>query len=340
MIGGDIKSLKNPLSPKSILSMISEYDIFMYYMPYRDWSLGRKTKSPFRKDNDPSFVIYRRQDDVLYFIDFGDSSIRGDCFEFVQTMFNVDYHTALTIIDKDFGLGISTKTTSDSPNYKKIVSSYSQPEETEKKYSHIQVVTRKFTNEELEYWNQYHQDISDLRENNIYSVKKLYLNRQLIPLKDTELRFGYFYEGKWKIYKPYGTKETKWIPNNVPITAMDGRNNISDCDTAIITKSKKDYMVLKKIYPYVCAVQNEGWACFSEENVNHLKQNSKRQILSFDSDDPGIKASKIVTEMFGFEYCNVPRYYLQEEIKDWSDLAKKYGMQIIEHYLKQKFIIP
>jgi hypothetical protein len=201
------------------------------------------------------------------------------------------------------------------------------------------VIARKFTNEELEYWNQYHQDIEDLKQNNVYSIKKLYLNRRAVHLKETELRFGYFYDGHWKIYRPFN-KDFKWFPNNVPISAMDGKDNLDKTKMAFINKSKKDYMVMKKIYPHSCAVQNEGVACFSEDNIDFLKHNSSSQILSFDSDVPGVKNSKMVTEMFNFDYCNVPRYYLQEGIKDWADLAKKYGMQIIEHYLKQKFIIP
>jgi hypothetical protein len=31
---------------------------------------------------------------------------------------------------------------------------------------------------------------------------------------------------------------------------------------ALVTKSKKDKMVIMKVYPHVCAVQAEGMACF------------------------------------------------------------------------------
>jgi hypothetical protein len=41
------------------------------------------------------------------------------------------------------------------------------------------------------------------------------------------------------------------MPNNVPLDTLEGKENIIDCDTAIITKSKKDLMVLKKVYPCV-----------------------------------------------------------------------------------------
>lgn len=325
------------LTPETILEKISAYDIFRFYMPNKQWKLNSATNSPFRKDNHPSFIIGNKYG-CIYFVDFADSDYRGDCFTFVKKLYNIaKMDDVLKMIDRDFGLGISSNV--NVGQYKKIVNEYKQPVEIEKKYSFIQVKVRKFTKEELAYWNTYHQDIEDLRRENIYSIDKVYFNRQIFPLKETELRFGYFYDGHWKIYRPFAEPSQKWMPNNVPITAMDGKQDIINSDTAFINKSKKDYMVIKKLYPYTCAVQNEGIACFSEENVNYLKENSKRQVLSFDSDASGVKNSLKITKLFGFEYCNTPRSYLSDGIKDWADLAKDYGMNTVEKILKKKGII-
>lgn len=322
---------------RDVLSKISEYDIFMFYMPHKNWKLNIPTFSPFRKEQNPSFVIGDKLGKVQ-FVDFTDTSKKGGCFDFVQILYGIDtLQEVLQLIDKDFGLGLSGKTNIN--KYKRIVSTYEQPEVVEKKHTLIQVVTRKFTNEELEYWNQYHQDESDLKANNIYSVKKVYLNKSSFFLKDTDLRFGYFYNGHWKIYRPYGDKKSKWVPNNVPITAMDGLEDIKNCDVALINKSKKDYMVMKKLFPTSCAVQNEGGACFSVENMEYIKANSNTQYLSFDSDEVGVANSQQITKLHGFNYINVPRKYLVEGIKDWADLAKTHGMQTIENYLKQKNLI-
>jgi hypothetical protein len=241
------------------------------------------------------------------------------------------------MIDKDFGLGFLPGTSTE--RYKSIQKEYKQPEDLGKRYSLIQVVTRKFTQEELAYWNQYYQSLDDLRANNVYSIKEMFLNRKRFPLKETDLRFGYLYDGHWKIYRPFGDKKSKWVPNNVPITAMDGRDDITNCSVAFINKSKKDYMVMKKVFPCCCAVQNEGVACFSDGNVEYLKANSDRQILSFDADEVGVKNSQMITKLFDFEYANVPRKYLSEGIKDWADLAKEHGIQAIEDYLKQKQLL-
>ena len=324
------------LTPDAILEKISEYDIYKMYMPHQNWKINVVTYSPFRNEKHPSFIIGYRGG-ALRFIDFGDSSKKGGCFDFIIMLFNIPLREALMMIDRDFDLGIMNA--SSTKNYERIISDYAQPTATSKREFFIQVKTRNFTHEELAYWNGYYQDIDDLRANNVYSIDTVFLNKQKFPIKDTELRFGYLYEGHWKIYRPFADKKNKWMPNNVPITMMDGLQDIKDCDVAFINKSKKDYMVMKKVFPCCCAVQNEGMGCFSEENVEYIKENSETQILSFDSDETGVKNSQMITEKFGFEYCNVPRIYLDEGIKDWADLARIHGLKTIEKYLTQRELI-
>lgn len=331
-----ISGKKKPiLNQDAIFKRITAYDIFKFYMP-TPWKPNEVCISPFRHDKHPSFMIGNKNG-VLAFIDFGDTSFKGDCLTFVKMLHGLrNMDEILKKIDTDFKLGISSGKFS--TEYKMITSSYKQPEDLGKRYSMIQVVTRNFTKEELAYWNEYHQDIEDLRREHIFSISKLYFNRKLYSLGN-DLRFGYFYEGHWKLYRPFGSRKTKWAPNNVPITAMDGKNAIKDCDVAFINKSKKDYMVMKKVYPWSCAVQNEGIACFDEDNLNFLRANSNTQVLSFDSDVVGVKNSQQITQLFGFGYCNVPRKYLTEDIKDWAALGKVHGLKVIEDCLKEKKLL-
>jgi len=327
---------KVELNKEAILNRISEYDIFKMYMPNK-WKINDVCLSPFRAEKNPSFMIGNRNG-FLSFIDFGATQYKGDCFEFVQMYFNLkNIDEILKKIDTDFKLGISSGTFS--TEYKMIVSNYKQPEEIGKRYSLIQVITRPFTLEELAYWNEYHQDISDLRNEKIYSLSKVYLNRKLFSLKNTDLRFGYFYEGQWKVYRPFVSKKIKWVPNNVPITVMDGLKNLVKDKDAFVCGSKKDYMVVKKVYEHSCATQNEGVACFSDKNISFLKDNSKKQIIGYDSDVPGVQNSQQITKMFDFDYCNPPKIYLKKGINDWAGLAKEYGLNKLESYFKSKSII-
>ena len=317
-----------------ILSQISELDIFSYYLNEPNLKLNTRIYSPFRKERTPSFSVFYKNNRIHY-VDFGDTSKKGGAFDLVMQLHNIhSLHDALNLVMKDFNLSNTT----DSKSYQKVKKI--KIEHEEKSSAFIQVITKKFTKEELAYWNQYYQDISDLKRENVYSIKQVFLNRKRFVFQPYELKFAYLYEDKWKIYRPYQKdKKLKWLPNNVPIYAMDGKENIINCDTAFITKSKKDYMVVKKIYPHTCAVQNEGRACFTKENVQFLKSNSKRQILSFDSDETGVKNSILITKEFNFDYCNVPKLYLSEGINDWADLAKNHGINSVQDYLKKSNII-
>jgi hypothetical protein len=327
---------KIDLTQENILKRISEFDIFKMYMP-NDWKVNQITNSPFREDRNPSFLISNRYGSLGY-IDYGNTDYRGDCVHFVRQLYKLpSLDETLRKIDNDFGLGISSGKPTD--KYKKIVKEYKQPESIGKRYVKIQVLPHNFSKLDLDYWNLFHQDISNLKRENIYSVKKIFLNKKRFSFDETQPCFGYYYEGYWKIYRPFENKKRKWLPNNVPITMMDGKECIKDADIAFINKSKKDYMVVRKILATTCAVQNEGIACFSQENVKFLRDNSRRQVLSFDSDSTGVENSQQITELFGFGYCNVPKKYLAEGIKDWADLVKKYGMSVLEEYLKQKQMI-
>lgn len=319
------------LTPETVLSMISSFDIFRLFMPDKFWKINHAMNSPLRKDENPSWILSNRGGH-LHFIDYGNGD-HGDCFEFTKKMFSLSsMDDVLHKIDDSFGLGISSCSKRD---YKKIISEYKQPEELGKRYSLIQIETRKFTEEELAYWESYHQTIEDLRREKIYSIKNMYLNRIKYPLDDSLVRFSYFYDGFWKLYVPYADKKKKWL-SNVPITILDGIEDIQHCDTLFITKSKKDKMVLKKIYPNVISTQKEGLECFSQENVKIIKEKSNKQIIMYDSDVAGVRSSLEITKLFGFGYCNVPRRYLSKGIKDYADWSKIEGYAPIKtHFLKK-----
>lgn len=325
---------KVALTIESVLNRLSEYDVFRYYMPNKDWKLNKATYSPFRNENNPSFVIGNKKG-YISFIDFGDINYRGDCFTFVKMLFHLNsLDDVLTKIDKDFGLGISEGT--EVKDYQSIIKSYKQPTEV-KRYSLIQVVTKKFTNRELEYWGSYHQSLDDLRENNVYSVKKVFLNRQLFPMNDNEMVFGYLYDGHWKIYFPLANKKKKWI-SNVPLATSWGTENLQKDNNTLICKSLKDYLVCKKVHSNVVGVQNESTSAFSQEFVKTVKENSNFVFYGGDSDKPGKEASYIITQTFGFKHINPPDNLLPD-IKDFADWAKVKGLdELGKHFIKKSLM--
>lgn len=325
------------LTEEAILSRISEYDIYRFYLG-RDFKVNRPMHSPMpgRKDNDPSFLIGNKHG-FLYHIDFGDSSFRGRCMDFVkQINMMSDYFEVLLKVDRDFGLGISSET--EVKDYKKIISEYKPDKSLPKSYSLIQCKVRRiFHTNELEWWKQFYQNETDLRRENIFPVTEHWLDYERVSVSRTEMVFGYLYDDKWKVYRPQAkTKRQKWL-TNVRNDKMEGLENITNCKNAIITKSKKDKMVISKIFPCVCAVQSENVASINDENLEYLRKNSKVQWINFDSDAPGKKASWAYTTEFNFKHINVPDDLFP--IKDFADMAKEKGLDSVKEYFKLKGLL-
>jgi len=325
---------KHELTMDSVLARTSDLAIFTHFMPNKNWELNCATNSVFREDKNPSLVIGNKMGYISY-IDWGAPEYRGDCFNFVKQLHNLsNLDAVLRLIDSSMGLGIQ----SGSEPITAPLSVINKKQEVNKRTAFIQIVTRKFTKEELAYWAAYHIDIQDLLDNNIYSIKTLYLNRQRFPINDNELRFGYFYNGFWKCYFPNREKKKKWVPNNVPNQTSWGVENLDKEKCSIVTKSRKDYIVLRKIYPHICSVQKEGVDAFSDEFVEQIKTKSSCVYYGGDSDVPGKKASYSITEKFGFKHVNPPDRLLPET-KDWADWAKLEGLGAVEEHLKIKGII-
>jgi hypothetical protein len=320
------------LTPEAILQRLSDFDLYRYFMGRREWKINQVTHSPFHVDNTPSFLVGNKNG-YLYHVDFSTGQ-RGGCFDFVMQLYNISLHEALLLIDQQFGLGIMPE--HDTGEYKRIKAEYKQPEEMGKRYSVIQVITRKFTNEELKYWSDYYQDIQDLRDNNVYSISKAYLNRKLFPIKDDELRFAYLFEGSyWKLYFPNREKKRKWI-SNVPLSLAYGLNNLNKDHNTLICKSLKDYLLCKKVYDNVCGIQNESLASISEETAIYINKNSKEVFYGGDSDEPGKQASYIITKAFGWKHINPPDYLLNDCCKDFADWGKLSGVKVVEKHFIEK----
>lgn len=322
---------KVDLTIDTILDKVSDFEVYRYYVGH-DFVLGKTFCSPFRKESDPSFSIIVSKSGRLHHMDYGDPSKRGDCVDFVSQLYmGMGYDRALKMIVRDLGIR-------DTPlgDVKKVL-----PEYQEKRETLIQVTVRKFDTADLKYWSDYHITKKELEQNDVYAVKKLYVNRDRIMLPATELVFGYLMDDKWKIYRPFADKKHKWL-TNIPHNFISGLERIKPgCDSAVVTKAKKDEMVLAKFVPYVCSVQSESEISISKENIDLLTQRCGAVYLNFDSDDVGVQACKYYNQ-FGFKWINCPKGYNTPEgktIKDFADLAKYHGLEVVINHFKQKGVI-
>lgn len=326
------------LTSKNILDRTTEYDIYRFFLGY-DFRIGKPILSPFRKEINPSFSINVTKDDSLHHIDFGDSTKRGDCFDFVMQILGLPYHDSLLRIDRDMNLGIMNNR-----HVNNILAQNRRDDAPlERRYAIIQVITKKFTEEELAYWALYNITHKELVDNEVYSVKRVFLNGSRYPIPEDELTFAYLFAGKWwKIYRPHTDNKFNKFLTNVPNDFISGMEKIVDgCQIGVVTKSKKDEMVLSKLLPNVCSVQSESIVAINKTNIELLKSRCGIVYLNFDSDEVGVQSCKYYNQ-FGFRWINCPRGFYtpgNKQVKDFADLARYYGLQTVENHFKTKGLI-
>jgi hypothetical protein len=313
------------ITKEYLFSKISEYDVYKYYIG--EFTIGQSRKSPFHKDNNPSFGIYMK-DGKLYHKDFADDVYRGDAINLVEQLYSLDMNKAIKKIAKDFGI------TEGKDESARITSQYVKPFMDQKKHSFIQVTVRKFNQADGNYWKQFGITSAQLKEDNVYPLKEAWINRHRCPVLKDELAYVYRYDEGYKLYFPNRPKEDRW-KSNIPLTIVENKKVIQGADRVIITKSKKDRLVLSRYLDNVINVQNETRACFTESFVEELS--GKEVWINYDSDEAGVKNCIRITEEFKYNYINVPRSYLP--IKDFADLYRVHGEEALLNELKSKNLI-
>ena len=324
-----VEKKKEPVSLQLIYSRISDYDIYRYEIG--NFTINHAFCNPLRKDNNPSFVIYMNESGQLRHKDFADSSYSGSGIEFVQQKYGLSIGDAMKKIAKNFGL-----LEQDNKIYKEVLSTYTKPVMDIKRYTFIQINPRKWEERDADYWKQFGITVDELKNEKVYPLKELFINRKREQFPQSELVYAYQYESGFKIYFPQREKGERW-KSNIKTSIVENIKILQELDPAVvlITKSKKDRLVLSRYFPYVMNVQNESRSCFTPEFVEMLK--GRDVWINYDSDEAGVKNCTNITSEFGYKYINVPKNYLP--VKDFADLYKEHGEEEVINVLKQKNLI-
>jgi len=152
---------ETPLTKEFILEKLSEETILEHYgVPIQKGLFCSK----LRKDSRPTVGLYRNNKGRLIVHDFGDGT-HLDCFAYVMALFGVSYYMSLQIIANDFGL---IKRTDIKKHKAKIEATGTKFEE--RKSSTIQIQTREFNQQELNWWGNYGISHSTLTKFRVYPV--------------------------------------------------------------------------------------------------------------------------------------------------------------------------
>lgn len=328
-----VLATKVEITRNFVFSKISAADIYMRELP----GIGLKQAicSVLRQDKSPSMILtigesgQMRHKDLAY---PDDERFSGGAIDFIMSRYGLNYDQALNKVAQDFCL-LQGET-----KYKEITDKFTKPVMDIKRSCLIQVETRKWQDRDSLYWSQFGITKEQLKEEQVYPLKAAYINRVSVPIEKDEICYVYRFPEGYKLYFPFRKKEDKW-KCNIKNTTVEGLSQLNGQKNVIITKSRKDRMVLSNClqdyHILILNVQHENKSGFTQELLEKLK--NKTVYINFDSDEPGVKSCKPIVEEFGFRYINVPREYLP--IKDFADIYKIHGKEPILTHLKQKQII-
>lgn len=302
-----------------ILSKVTEYEIYSKYLG--DFKVGMIYNSPFRQDKNPSFGIFQsRKNHQLLFKDHGTGEC-GNIIKFVQLYTGkTEYKDILKdIVDK---LNITNKTKlSSSKDYKPSSETI------------IGVVRQDFTQEDINYWNQFNIDLNTLKFFQVDSIK-YYLNNGIVKgiYKPDNPIYSYKVYNNFKIYRPLADKYHKWR-NNLTEYDIQGYQQLpSSGDLLIITKSLKDVMCFYKMgYTAISPASESTW--LPDIVLEDLKKRFKRIILMFDRDITGTKYLRKISQKTGLEPLLVNKRF---KAKDISDAIKLNGFDKIKQWFDKE----
>ena len=312
-----------------ILSKVNQETIMQFYTK-QDVHSKKLYTSCIRSDKHVTISYYKSKSGILYMHDFATNE-HLDCWNLVMKMFNCTYYEALNIIAKDFGLIKGTNN--------KIATIRVEPiKETES--ANIQVQIKSYTQEELDWWNQFGITKKILKKYHIYSLQHVFLNGNLRFTSTNKCPiYGYYFgkdkEGleKWKIYLPFNKNAGVRFINNLPKKILQGYRQLPKTgDLLVITKSQKDCMCFYGFGINAIAPSSESTFC-NDKQIEEFKKRFKHIIVVYDQDKAGKhNMYKIRLKYQELDFFVIPSYL---KAKDFSDLRKLYGKEKTRELLNQ-----
>lgn len=307
----------------NVLKLVSDYDIFNYYMP--EFEIGSSFSSPLRKDDTPSFTVFQsKKDNTLLYHDFATGE-SGDCFKFVSKLFHTDRNGSFKQVILDFGLEehfFDIDTSIASREEKKRLITGLKPKE--KVFKKIRITVKGWDLYDIEFWAKFGIGFPTLKKFNVYTIQNVFVNEYVFPCR----KYSYaFIEGKddtitYKIYQPYSHK-FKWLSNH-PNGVHQGYKQLPGSgELLIITKSLKDVMSLHDV-ANIPAIGVQCETSFIKPSVmEEYKRRFDRVVVLFDNDATGIEFAKKYSEKYNTPHIILPNLHT----KDFSDLVARVGKQ-------------
>lgn len=306
------------LDKDSVLCKVSEYDIFKFYC-HSFKKNGDKFCSELRQDRSPTCSIIQYNGKLLY-KDFGNGDSH-DCFSYVQRKYSLTFIEALKVIDTDFGLGLHVGTVTKA----EMAITYGSQVIEERKPVIISKRTRKWTNEDINFWGEFGITMELLIKFAVEPIDYFWINE--VRYSCHTLAYAYNINGRYKIYRPLET-EGKWFSNTTK-NDIQGYERLKDSGNIVfLASSLKDVMTLNSIGFEAVAMQSEMQVP-PHKFINHLKERFDLVVVLYDNDfnsdtNPGQTMANKICNTYQLINVIIPAHY---KSKDISDLVKNHDIE-------------
>jgi len=320
MLYGGLNGLIS-LTKNEILKRISQQEIFSIL--FGDIDYKSRYVNPIRND-EKAGCFFSWHNGILWFSDFADIKVNRDCFELLKDAYNLNFYETLQYIDEYFGLGIQNG----NPIKPKIVDKIVVKKSTKSK-TLITYQKRTFDRHHKKYWSNYEITQEQLLQDQVFPTVYFKIHSRAKDKWVTIRPFANevtFTIDQWggdaiKICRALHKGDMKWITNCTKNHI--GIDNGFQGENLIITKSYKDWRVLKNQNLSAIWLQNEGMFP-KQELLESLCMTYNNIYVWFDNDDPGIKAGKKLKEIISSFHDNVEHIYLPDKkVKDPAECIFK-----------------
>ena len=230
-------SIQPEVSKDTIFKTIPQEAVFEKYLGIKV-QFNELVCSPLRKDKYPTCGFRYSRSGVLYFRDFS-GHFWGNFIDLVMFMYHVTYPKALEIIASDFDLRKM-----ELGEIPKIEMNFA-PADIHKEKTRFDIRWRKYNRLDMLYWNRFYITEQDLYALKVAPVDALWING-ILAYGHNSYNPAYaivLAPGEYKVYFPYN-HEKRFLCNTNLI--MGWEQLPLNGPLAIITKSYKDILVLKK----------------------------------------------------------------------------------------------
>lgn len=301
-----------------ILNELDDYDIYRHYLG--EFTVGKLYNSPFREDDKiPSFAVFKGRNGGLMFKDHG-IGLSGNVITFVKEYKHI---TRPGDLEKELLRILRTQAPKSTRGVTREYTSYSSAD--------IGIVRQPFTDTDINYWNQYGIDTETLKKFQVFSIKYFLCNNIVSGVyKDSNPMYAYKIDDKFKIYRPFNTKYTKWRAN-VTTENIQGLRQLpkGQRNLLIITKSLKDVMVLYKM-GYDAVSPSSETTFLSNKILDKLKKKYKHILILYDRDRTGMLKARTYSKEYGLDAFFVNKKF---NSKDISDAVANCGFDAVKEWL-------